>query len=706
MSNIDTPVSVPNLNLKMQARGQAIPAVQTPYLPLASDVQGFDAEALQRFQQTLPTFKHAYKPGEEKEEFIDANGNVIDEPMWQVAQADGGATTSAVLEGGGGAAGGAAGGGAGGAAAGGAAAGAAPAAAALSPLAFAPAALLLNPGSDNHAPSLSYQCADADHHTIVGPVHLRLALDSGLGEGAIGAIAVGTDPDNNPLNYLFSDGAGHRSSYADAAGHLVTNAADAFFVIDPNTGVISLGVLGLATTDANNAIQFVDHLHDTYNLQVVAFDGGLQSNVVNVVIERGLHAEDVITFSTLTDAQHTVLDGTTHDDSDADVTHFVTGHTSGDPSDLAHLVNHLDVLDLDLNNVESLGFDTEYKGLSFHRDGDNLHIEFNTVSTPDQIEEIQICNQYGFDFTDGNGTHHSYAQSVEFIHFAAGSTFAGYELNPADSFDDCMVDANGNPVFASQTGNYLLSLANPDETGLITGTDYNDVIVGTDEGGETLDGLAGNDLLFSHGEGDTLCGDDGNDLLVADGGSSTLDGGAGDDTLVSNGYGDTLIGGAGNDHLVLSDNGAATVVLAPLAIDDTNVNGTDLIDNFFGACDPNNVNIGEGFLFVDSTVWDQGYVPAGPSSSIILEGGEVSIDDADFLARIQDALINVDPTAGAFVITYGDWNGAIETATNTAHLWEMDSNGSLIELATFNNVTAGAFTVDNFLHATNAVLPA
>lgn len=699
MSNFETPVPAQTQNLKLQARAQAIPVVQAPYMPLANDLQGFDAEALQRFQQTLPTFQRGFKPGEEKEEFIDANGNVIDEPMWQLAQADGGAVTTPVLEGGGAAAGGGASGGAA-AGAGSAAAGAAPAVATLSPLALAPAALILNQGNDNHAPTLSYQCTEGEN--IVGPVHLRMALDSNGTDTAVGAVAIGTDPDDNALTYFFSDGSGHRSAYADAEGHL-TDAEHAYFVIDANTGAISFGALGLSTTTENNANVF-DHLDHTYALKVVAFDGALESNVVNVVLERGLHQEDYINFSTLSRLEdHNVIFGTSHDDSDADVTDFVTGRTSiGAVDDIAHLVNHLDVLNLDVA-------DNEYGALSFHREGSNLHIDFSSLGS-DLSNEIQICNQYGFEYDVDSVSHVSYAQSVEFIHFTAGSVYAvpaggdilydGYQLNgPDEVLDPCM------PGFASQSGNYLISLANPDETGLITGTDYNDLIVGTDEGGETLDGGAGNDLLFSNGDGDTLEGGEGSDLLVAEGESSTLCGDAGDDWLVTNGCSNTLNGGEGNDHLVLSDTSEhTTIVFTPLA-SDINTNGVDTVVNFFGSCTPNLIDIGDtgtDWLFVDDSI-STSYI--AESAHSIIEMGLADVNASDFQLLMADILNNVDPTTGTMIITYGTYDdGANLVDANTAHLYQLDSNGAYVELATFENVTVGAFTADNFLHA-NPVMP-
>ncbi|MEW5711279.1 type I secretion C-terminal target domain-containing protein, partial [Pseudomonas sp. SB113] len=57
-------------------------------------------------------------------------------------------------------------------------------------------------------------------------------------------------------------------------------------------------------------------------------------------------------------------------------------------------------------------------------------------------------------------------------------------------------------------------------------------IYGTKDGGDTLIGNAGNDILFGQGGNDTLSGGAGNDILVGGKGNDILTGGAGADTFV------------------------------------------------------------------------------------------------------------------------------------------------------------------------------
>jgi len=68
-------------------------------------------------------------------------------------------------------------------------------------------------------------------------------------------------------------------------------------------------------------------------------------------------------------------------------------------------------------------------------------------------------------------------------------------------------------------------------------------------GGETLTGGAGTDLIFGQGGNDTLNGQDGDDLLCGGAGNDTLSGGDGNDTLGGGDGNDILSGGAGDDGI-------------------------------------------------------------------------------------------------------------------------------------------------------------
>lgn len=135
------------------------------------------------------------------------------------------------------------------------------------------------------------------------------------------------------------------------------------------------------------------------------------------------------------------------------------------------------------------------------------------------------------------------------------------------------IETNENPIGVNAIYDGIISLrGGPDnsvqhqvrhvdfERLLLTGTDFGDVIYGTDDPydrlfgvptpGDDLDGGDGNDQIFGLAGDDTLRGGNGRDFL---------DGGTGDDILIGGNSGgddeerDTLLGGLGADRFVFGD---------------------------------------------------------------------------------------------------------------------------------------------------------
>jgi len=97
-------------------------------------------------------------------------------------------------------------------------------------------------------------------------------------------------------------------------------------------------------------------------------------------------------------------------------------------------------------------------------------------------------------------------------------------------------------------------------------------------GNDTLNGGAGDDILYGQGGNDTLIGGDGNDILYGGAGDDTLFGDAGDDHLYGGPGDDTLIGGAGDDVFYWLDGDAGTVSTPAHDVVKDFGNGNDTLD--------------------------------------------------------------------------------------------------------------------------------
>ncbi|MGV2099755.1 VCBS domain-containing protein [Rhizobium sp. 21-4511-3d] len=85
-------------------------------------------------------------------------------------------------------------------------------------------------------------------------------------------------------------------------------------------------------------------------------------------------------------------------------------------------------------------------------------------------------------------------------------------------------------------------------------------IIGGGAGDDTLRGGTGDDLISGLGGNDTIEGGDGKDTLYGGAGDDTIDGGDGDDTIIGGAGNDTLNGGAGNDRFIYQPGNGSSVV--------------------------------------------------------------------------------------------------------------------------------------------------
>jgi Ca2+-binding RTX toxin-like protein len=111
-------------------------------------------------------------------------------------------------------------------------------------------------------------------------------------------------------------------------------------------------------------------------------------------------------------------------------------------------------------------------------------------------------------------------------------------------------------------------------TEVVLGGSGADLLVAAPNGGDQLDGNAGNDTLVAQGGADAIYGGDGDDTInAADGGATYIDGGAGTDTATIDATGDTTV----NVENVITTGGGPAAVLSNGVLTVTGTAGADTI---------------------------------------------------------------------------------------------------------------------------------
>ena len=144
------------------------------------------------------------------------------------------------------------------------------------------------------------------------------------------------------------------------------------------------------------------------------------------------------------------------------------------------------------------------------------------------------------------------------------------------------ISENGISDFAS------VNITQVDTGATVTGTVEDNTLVGRDGADDTLNGLAGNDVLFGGSGNDILAGGADNDVLLGGDGDDDLQGNANDDRLDGGAGDDELRGGNGDDVLIYDamdsiingQNDTDTLVITDTStpIDWSNVTNIEIID--------------------------------------------------------------------------------------------------------------------------------
>jgi hypothetical protein len=234
------------------------------------------------------------------------------------------------------------------------------------------------------------------------------------------------------------------------------------------------------------------------------------------------------------------------------------------------------------------------------------------------------------------------------LHQGSAHVWFGYETDPNDG--PAIVGAEGavaETMNGTRFGDSLRSLAGDDTVrGLgggdeVYGNQGNDLIKGgagadtlfggqnggaptadvnglmrMQDGTETLDGGAGDDLVYGNFGADIVNGGPGDDVLFGGQGSDTLTGGAGDDTLWGNREPDVLSGGDGADVFYLNGAGADRIT-------DFDPGAGDRLAAIGGFDNPRASDHDDGMVF--------SYNDGGGPNHTILEGLDAADYSADWL---------------------------------------------------------------------------
>ncbi|MBP5074399.1 retention module-containing protein [Pseudomonas chlororaphis] len=232
------------------------------------------------------------------------------------------------------------------------------------------------------------------------------------------------------------------------------------------------------------------------------------------------------------------------------------------------------------------------------KQGETLNLDHNLTA-----------GRVGMEYAFNGGAYTAIADGGNFTAGADGT----YQIHITNLTNPSGGNANGSENYQlTMTVNYAGGQdSTPDYHGTYTASDSHggsdSVAVSISyQGGHTLTGTAGDDVLLA-GSGDNLINaGDGNDVLIAGSGNNTLHGDAGNDLLFSGPGNDLLDGGTGNDTASYAHASAGvTVNLGLLGAQNTGGAGTDIltaIENLVGSnyndslTGDNNANIITGGL--------------------------------------------------------------------------------------------------------------
>ncbi|GAA0693592.1 hypothetical protein GCM10009104_21190 [Marinobacterium maritimum] len=217
----------------------------------------------------------------------------------------------------------------------------------------------------------------------------------------------------------------------------------------------------------------------------------------------------------------------------------------------------------DLAALNALGLDVSITEV---RDGSNNTTFFrvSVTNTTDGAVVIDNSQKVGLEWANvsKNLSEVGFINSDEYVLLNNDGNSAPLITGPGNTFDayDPAADNSGvDLIWASSDPNgqefvQAIPITEPGET--IDGGAGNDIIFGdpgidsADVSNDVISGGAGSDIIDGRAGTDTLLGDEGDDVIFGGYGDDTINGGADNDLLFGGLGNDSLAGGTGNDVLV------------------------------------------------------------------------------------------------------------------------------------------------------------
>ncbi|WP_415404063.1 beta strand repeat-containing protein [Tateyamaria sp. SN3-11] len=207
----------------------------------------------------------------------------------------------------------------------------------------------------------------------------------------------------------------------------------------------------------------------------------------------------------------------------------------GDGTDTVQINFNTDLENDDLQNDDEAEFKTGANGVDFAR------VRLNDQAV-NGLFSLDIRETEVIDVNFGGGD-----DTARIIGDVADQAIL--DLNGGDGVDELDFSQAGAAVTVDLQTNAVgtIQFRNFEN---ITGSDFDDTLIGTSSSKNFIEGGAGNDRIVGRGTGDTLSGGIGDDSINSGGALNILDGGEGNDTLTGTSKNETFRGGAGADVII------------------------------------------------------------------------------------------------------------------------------------------------------------